>query len=33
MDINVISNYKPISQFPILAKLFERIISKKLITT
>ena len=31
MDINVLSNYRPISQLPTLAKIFERIISKQLI--
>ena len=30
MDINVLSNYRPISQLPTLAKIFERIISKQL---
>ena len=30
MDINVLSNYVPISQLPTLAKIFERIISKQL---
>ena len=31
MDINVLSNYRPLSQLPTLAKIFERIISKQLI--
>ena len=31
MDINVLSNYRPIYQLPTLAKIFERIISKQLI--
>ena len=31
MDINVLSNYRPISQLPTLGKIFERIISKQLI--
>ena len=31
MDINVLSNFRPISQLPTLAKIFERIIIKQLI--
>ena len=31
MDINVLSNYRHISQLPTLANIFERIISKYLI--
>ena len=31
MDINMLKNYRPISQLPTLAKIFERIISKQLI--
>ena len=30
VNINELSNYRPISQLPTLAKLFERLISKQL---